>query len=86
VLSPVRLFVLSSAAFADLSQGCTELLVRLQLILQQYNRRVVDKEVLITSPQLLYPLDVVKTRQQLHTGKGGMSMTHMFRSIVATEG
>ncbi|ORY34295.1 organic acid transporter [Naematelia encephala] len=35
---------------------------------------------------LLYPLDVVKTRQQLHTGKGGVGMMATFRSIVATEG
>ncbi|GFZ45562.1 Mitochondrial 2-oxodicarboxylate carrier 1 [Saitozyma sp. JCM 24511] len=35
---------------------------------------------------LLYPLDVVKTRQQLDTGKSGMGMVQTFRSIVANEG
>ena len=36
--------------------------------------------------QLLYPLDVVKTRQQLDTGKKGMGMIQTFRSILAHEG
>lgn len=35
---------------------------------------------------LLYPLDVVKTRQQLNTEKAGMGMMQTFRSIIAQEG
>ncbi|AAW42240.1 hypothetical protein CNBC4680 [Cryptococcus deneoformans B-3501A] len=35
---------------------------------------------------LLYPLDVVKTRQQLDTGKQGANMVQVFKNIVAQEG
>jgi hypothetical protein len=36
--------------------------------------------------QLLYPLDVVKTRQQLEAGKGGTPMLQTFRNIIGTQG
>ncbi|KAK4686681.1 hypothetical protein P7C73_g3444, partial [Tremellales sp. Uapishka_1] len=39
-----------------------------------------------TELMIMYPLDVVKTRQQLATGKGGVSMIGTFKSIIATEG
>ncbi|ADV20962.1 solute carrier family 25 (mitochondrial 2-oxodicarboxylate transporter), member 21 [Cryptococcus gattii Ru294] len=35
---------------------------------------------------LLYPLDVVKTRQQLDTGKQSTNMVQVFKNIVAHEG
>lgn len=35
---------------------------------------------------LLYPLDVIKTRQQLETGKTGMGLVQTFKSIIAQEG
>lgn len=35
---------------------------------------------------LLYPLDVVKTRQQLATGRGGDGLVATFKNIIAQEG
>lgn len=35
---------------------------------------------------MLYPLDVVKTRQQLESGKGGTGMMQTFRNIIGTQG
>ena len=40
----------------------------------------------LTFVQLLYPLDVVKTRQQLDTTKGGTGMMQTFKHIVSQEG
>lgn len=36
--------------------------------------------------QLLYPLDVVKTRQQLDTSKNPAGMIQTFKNIVTQEG
>lgn len=40
----------------------------------------------VTELLLLYPLDVVKTRQQLEAGKGGMGMMATFKNIISTQG
>jgi solute carrier family 25 2-oxodicarboxylate transporter 21 len=58
--------------------GVTELLVSI--------RSAARSVRALTSLQLLYPLDVVKTRQQLEAGKGGMGMVQTFKNIVATQG
>ena len=42
-------------------------------------------EFLLTS-QIMYPLDVVKTRQQLNVGKGGDGIWKTLTNIVREEG